>query len=92
MTNNLDAELDEILQRLHYGEVLTFNKDGTTTSVFNWDKFKSALKDLIAKERADELLSADDEVRLHNKIEGSYQSWFTKRLAQLNSKKTRSDT
>lgn len=36
--------------------------------------------------RIDELLGADDEVRLHNVIGSSYQEWFTKRLAQLQQK------
>lgn len=33
--------------------------------------------------RVDELLSADDEIRLHNKVGRSYQNWFEERLAAL---------
>lgn len=33
--------------------------------------------------RVDELLGADDEVRLHNTVGESYQVWFMNRLAEL---------
>lgn len=33
--------------------------------------------------RLDELLTVDDEVRLHNTVGENYQKWFTERLAEL---------
>lgn len=59
MTNNLDAELEEILH--DYSEYVVAREIDRHTPpdwAIDRDKAKSKLKDLIAKERADAIINA----------------------------------
>jgi hypothetical protein len=44
---------------------------------------RTALTNLITERLIEELLGADDQIRLHDKVTGDYQDWFTNRLAEL---------
>lgn len=79
-----NTELDEIKKTvwecIRYNE---FNLSDTEAVGVIMQAVEAKLQEQDIKSRIDELLGADDEVRLHNTVGESYQDWFTERLAKL---------
>lgn len=79
-----NTELDEIKKTVW--ECIRYNKfnlsDTEAVGVI-MQAVEAKLQQQDITSRIDELLGADDEVRLHNTVGESYQDWFTERLAKL---------